>query len=244
MTGTIINIAAILVGSALGILLGSRLSEKLKQTVVSGLGLFTLALGISMFLETKNSLIVLGAILVGVLLGEWWRIEERLHSVGAWLETRFNQSDSVGDQEYNRDRFIRGFLTASLVFLVGPLAVLGSIQDGLSGDFRLLAVKSVLDGFAALAFASSLGIGVAFSALPTLIYQGGITLLAVQVQAITTNAMMVEMTATGGILLLAIAISSLLELKKIRSSNFLPALLLAPLTVWGLTILGVKLSLP
>ena len=244
MIGTLINVAAILVGSAAGIFLGSRLSDKLKQTVVSGVGLFTIALGISMFLETKNSLIVLGSMLVGAILGEWWRIEEGLHALGAWLESRFNRSNARNMNSTSQERFIRGFLTASLVFMVGPLAILGSIQDGLSGDYRLLAVKSVLDGFTSLAFASSLGLGVAFSALPTLVYQGAITLLAVQVQSVTNEAMMTEMTATGGVLLLAIAVSSLLELKKIRSSNFLPALLIAPLVVWVLNILGVRMTLP
>jgi uncharacterized protein len=245
MIGTLINVAAILVGSALGILLGGRLSDKLKQTVIAGLGLFTFALGISMFMETQNSLVVLGAVLVGAILGEWWHIEEGLHALGAWLETRFNRSQAgAGSNAASQERFIRGFLTASLVFLVGPLAILGSIQDGLSGDYRLLAVKSVLDGFASLAFASSLGIGVAFSALPTFVYQGLISLLAVQVQTVASKSMMTEMTATGGVLLLAIAVSSLLELKKIRSSNFLPALLVAPLVVWMLTILGVQLALP
>jgi hypothetical protein len=196
-----------------------------------------------MFLETQNSLIVLGAVLVGALLGEWWRIDDGLRALGAWLEARFNRFSSSGG-ESSRDRFIRGFLTASLVYLVGPLAILGSIQDGLSGDYQLLAVKSVLDGFASLAFASSLGIGVAFSALPILVYQGAITLLAAQVQAVTSNAMMTEMTAAGGVLLLAIAIGSLLEIKKIRASNFLPALIVAPLLVWILTTLGVPLTLP
>jgi hypothetical protein len=244
MTGTVLNVTAILVGSALGILLGSRLPERLKQTVIAGLGLFTLALGVSMFLETQNSLIVLGAVLIGALLGEWWRIEDRLHRLGSWLEERFNRTGRIGDIDSGRDRFIRGFLTASLVYCVGPLAILGSIQDGLSGDSKLLAVKSVLDGFASLAFASSLGVGVAFSALPTLVYQGGISLLASQVQAVTSEAMMTEMTATGGVVLMAIAISSLLDIKKIRASNFLPALLIAPLLVWVLTALGVRLTLP
>jgi uncharacterized membrane protein YqgA involved in biofilm formation len=244
MVGTLINVAAILFGSTLGIVLGGRLSEKLKQTVISGLGLFTFALGISMFLETQNALLVLGAVLVGAILGEWWRIEEGLHALGAWLESRFNRGQGGKSGENSQERFIRGFLTASLVFLVGPLAILGSIQDGLSGDYRLLAVKSVLDGFASLAFASSLGVGVAFSALPTLVYQGAITLLASQVQAVTSESMMTEMTATGGILLLAIAVSSLLELKKIRASNYLPALLVAPVAVWVLTAVGVSLALP
>jgi uncharacterized membrane protein YqgA involved in biofilm formation len=244
MTGTFINVAAILAGSGLGIVLGSKLPEKLKQTVIAGLGLFTLALGISMFLETHNALLVLGAVLIGALLGEWWRIEDGLHALGSWLETRFNRSGETDGKETGRDRFIRGFLTASLVYLVGPLAILGAIQDGLTGNYQLLAVKSVLDGFASLAFASSLGIGVAFSALPILVYQGAITLLAVQVQALTSDGMMTEMTATGGILLLAIAVSSLLELKKIRASNFLPGLLVAPLLVWLLTRLNIPVALP
>ena len=250
MTGTIINIIAILFGSTLGMLLGSRLPEKLKQTVVSGIGLFTLALGISMFLQTKNSLVVLGALLIGAILGEWMRIEERLTNLGSWLEARFNRSrgaaPSLGASgaQTAQERFVRGFLTASLIYLIGPLAILGAIQDGLKGDYQLLAVKSVLDGFTAVAFASSLGIGVAFSAVPILFYQGLISLLAAQVQAITTTAMMTEMTATGGVILLAIAISSLLEIKKIRAGNYLPALFVAPLIVWAMTALGIRLSLP
>jgi uncharacterized membrane protein YqgA involved in biofilm formation len=246
VTGTIINVVAILVGSALGILLGGRLPEKLKQTVVAGLGLFTLALGVQMFLKTQNSLVVLGSLVIGALLGEWWRVEDRLTGLGAWLEKRFNRSgeQEVENLQKSQERFIRGFLTASLVFAVGPIAILGSIQDGLTGDYKLLAVKSMLDGFASLAFASSLGIGVAFSALPILIYQGAISLLAVQVQMITTEAMMTEMTATGGVILIGIAISGLLELRKIRTGNYLPALLVAPIAVALLAVLGIKLSLP
>jgi len=245
MIGTLINVVAILVGSGLGLVMGSRLTANLKQTVVSGLGLFTLALGLSMFLKTTNSLVVLGSLLVGAILGEWLRIEDRLTGLGAFLEARFNRGAEAGDNpQSNQERFIRGFLTASLIYLVGPLSILGSIQDGLNGDYQLLAVKSVLDGFASLAFASSLGIGVAFSVLPTLVYQGAITLLATQVQAVTTSAMMTEMSATGGIILMALSVSSLLEIKKIRAGNYLPALVIAPLVVWGLTALGIRLSLP
>ena len=131
---------------------------------------------------------------------------------------------------------MRGFLTASLVFCVGPMTILGSIQDGLTGDYKLLAIKAVLDGFAALAFASSLGVGVLFSTLVILLYQGGLSLLAAQAQALITPAMMSEMTAVGGVLLLGIAISSLLEIKPIRVGNFLPALLIAPLIVAILTL--------
>jgi uncharacterized membrane protein YqgA involved in biofilm formation len=233
VTGTILNTISVLIGGTLGILFGARLPERLKQTVVSGMGLFTAAIGIQMFLKTENPLIVLGALLIGALLGEWWGIEDGLQNLGAWLEKRFSKND--GDS----NRFIRGFLTASLLFCVGPMTILGSIQDGLTGDYSLLAVKSVLDGFASLAFASTLGMGVLFSTVIILVYQGGISLLAAQLNAIVTPAMMNELTAAGGVILIGLAISSLLEIKQIRTGNFLPALAIAPLIVWILSILGI-----
>ena len=235
MTGTLINVATVLVGGALGLLFGSRLSEKLRQTVIAGLGLFTLAFGIKMFIETQNALIVLGSLLIGVVLGEWWQIEQALQNLGFWLEKRFNQSSVIP----NENRFVRGFLTASLVFCVGPMAILGSIQDGLTGNFETLLVKSILDGFAALAFASSLGSGVLFSALVVFVYQGSLTLLAGQVQNVVSEGMMTELSATGGVILLAIAVSNLLEILPIRSSNFLPALIIAPLLVALMSALGL-----
>ena len=131
---------------------------------------------------------------------------------------------------------MRGFMTASLLFCVGPVAILGSIQDGLTGDYSLLAVKSVLDGFASIAFASTLGIGVAFSSLMLLVYQGTISLMSAQLDAIVTASMMNELTATGGVLLIGIGISNLLEIKKIRVGNMLPALLVAPVIVWVLSL--------
>jgi hypothetical protein len=153
------------------------------------------------------------------------------------LEKKF-VSNTASDERIGKEihsdqsnRFIHGFLTASLVFGIGPMAILGSIQDGLTGDYNLLAIKSVLDGFASLAFASSLGVGVLFSSLVILVYQGGISLLAAQAQNIISAGMMNEMTAVGGILLLGIGISSLLELKPIRVGNFLPALAIAPLLI-------------
>jgi len=240
MTGTIINVIAILVGGILGTFLGSRLPERLRQTVMTGLGLFVLAIGIEMFLDTKNSLVVLGSLVFGILLGEWWQVEEGIRWLGRVLEKRIMpKNGSQDDHAARQDRFVRGFFTASLLFCVGPIAILGSIQDGLSGDYQLLVVKSVLDGFAALAFASSLGVGVIFSALPILLYQGGISLAAGQLRALVTEPMMVEMTATGGVILMAIAVSNLLEIKQIRAGNFLPALILAPLAVALLTALGI-----
>ena len=241
MTGTIINSIAIIVGGALGLFFGSRLPERLKSTVIAGMGLFTTAIGIQMFLKTENSLIVLGALLIGAILGEWGQIEDRMHSLGQILEKRFASAPSTASdsQVDSKPDFVRGFLTASLLFCVGPIAILGSIQDGLTGNFELLAVKSVLDGFASLAFASTLGIGVLFSSPVILIFQGGISLLAVQLNALVTTPMLNEMTATGGVILIGLAISSLLEIKKIRAGNFLPALAIAPLIVWILSLLGV-----
>src|SRR5690606_33168280 len=173
MIGTVINVAAVIVGSLLGMLFGARLPERLRQTVVAGLGLFTAAVGVQMFLNTKNSIIVVLSLLIGALLGEWWRVEDGLRNLGAFLEARFanqERSNDASEQDpsepgraVTEGRFIRGLLTASLVYCVGPMAILGSLQDGLTGDYQTLAIKSVLDGFASLAFASSLGIGVLFS---------------------------------------------------------------------------------
>ncbi len=240
MTGTLLNIATVLIGSLLGVLLGGRLNDSVRETVLRGLGLITVAIGLQMALQTANMLIVLGAVLVGGLLGEWWGIEAGLNRAGAWLEARFNRRSGAE----NSPRFIRGFVTASLLFCVGPMTILGSIQDGLSGDYRLLAIKAMLDGFASLAFASSLGIGVAFSALVILFYQGGLSLLAAQVQTLLTPPMIAEMTATGGVLILGLGISTLLEIKPIRVGNFLPALVIAPLVVWALTVLGLPIAPP
>ena len=232
MTGTFINFAAIIVGSLLGILFGSRLSDNLKNTVVSGMGLFTTAVGLQMFLKTENALIVLGALILGAILGEWWGVEDGLQNLGVWLEKKVS-----GSSEGGSSHFVRGFLVSSVLYCTGPMAVLGSISDGLKGDYLTLSIKSVLDGFLSIAFASTLGIGVAFSALPVFAYQGSISLLASQLNAIVNTSMMNEMTATGGVLLMGIGISSLLELKRIRVGNFLPALAIAPIIVYALSLI-------
>jgi len=232
MIGTLINVAAILIGGSLGLLFGGRLPDRLKSTVIAGMGLFTAVTGIKMFMETQNSLIVLGSLVIGALLGEWWKIEDGLQRLGEILEKRFSPSGNESGRFAPSGDFVRGFMTASLLFCIGPIAILGSIQAGLKGDISLLVIKSVLDGFAAMAFASTLGVGVLFSAAMILVYQGAITLLAAQLNSIVTKPMMAELTATGGVLLLGIAISTLLEIKKIRVGNFLPALVLAPVIVW------------
>ena len=236
--GTILNIIMILVGGALGLAFGSRLPERVRETVLGGLGLFTIAIGLQMTTQSQNMLIVLVSLLVGGVLGEWINIEAALKRLGAWLEKRFASEASgvsgVSGEGSSGGKFIKGFVTASLIFNIGPMAILGSIRDGLSGDIQLLAIKSVLDGFAALAFAALLGVGVMFSALTVGVYQGIITLLAAQAQAVLTEPMIAEMTATGGVLIMGIGVSSLLELKPIRVGNFLPALAIAPMVVAAL----------
>ena len=240
MIGAFINVAAILIGGMIGITFGARIPERVKETVVAGMGLFTAAMGLQMFLKTQNSLVVLGALVIGTLLGEWLGIENRLHALGQFLEQRFARDDTPDAS----NRFIRGFLTASLLYCIGPLAIVGSINDGLTGDYSLIAIKSTLDGFASIAFASSLGIGVLFSAVPVFIVQGGISLTAMQlghfmsISAAATDPKVLELTATGGIILLGLSFSRLLELKPIRVGNMLPALIVAPLIVWGLSRLA------
>jgi len=236
MTGTILNIVAVLIGGGLGTFVGARLPARVQETVIWILGLFVIALGIKLTLQSQNALITLGSALVGGLLGEWWNLDSRLRRLGAWLEARFARS---GNTEATA-RFIKGFVSASLIFCVGPLTILGSIQDGLTGNYQLLAVKSLLDGFAALAFSASLGVGVLFSTLVILVYQGGLSLLAAQAQSVLTTPMINEMTAVGGLLIMAIGFGSLLEMRPIRVANYLPALVIAPLIVVGLHAYGVS----
>jgi uncharacterized membrane protein YqgA involved in biofilm formation len=236
MTGTLINIFTVLVGGGFGLVLGARLPERLRSTVLAGLGLFTVAFGVRLSLESEQPLIVVASLLFGALIGEWIGVEDGLTRLGTWLEGRFGGGGS------GQTTFVRGFMIASVLFCVGPMTILGSIQDGLTGDYELLAVKSVLDGFAALAFASTLGFGVLFSTIVILTYQGGISLLAAQAQAVLTDSMIIEMTAAGGIIILGLGISSLLQIKRIRTGNLLPALFLAPLIVKIVAVVSPLLS--
>jgi uncharacterized membrane protein YqgA involved in biofilm formation len=242
MTGTLINVATVLAGGTLGTVMGNRLPDKTRETVMNGLGLVTITVGLSMALKTQNVLIVMFSVLFGGILGEWWGIEAALEGAGAALQRRFGSLDqSAGHASPSVPRFIQGFVTASLVFCVGPMTVLGSIQDGLSGDYQLLAIKSMLDGFAALAFASSLGVGVLFSAVTVLVYQGALTLTAGLAQRLLTEPMITEMTATGGVLIMGIGLI-LLDLKRVRVGNFLPALVIAPIIVAALTALHIPIT--
>jgi len=238
-TGTIINVITVLVGGTLGTLLGARLPERMRETIMHALGLLTIVIGVQLSLETGNILIVLGSLLVGGLIGELLHIERGIDQVGQWIEKRTGGADGPAGagSAVGGTRFSHAFLTASLVFCVGPMTILGSIQDGLTGDYTLLAVKSTMDGFAALAFSSTLGPGVIFSALTVLLYQGGLTLGAGWADAMLSDPMVAEMTATGGVLMLALGLG-LLQVKKIRAGNLLPSIVIAPLIVAVVNWLG------
>jgi len=241
-TGTVINVVTVLLGGTLGTLLGNRLPEKMRETIMHALGLLTMVIGFQLSLETNNILIVLGSLLLGGLLGELAGIEWGIDQMGRWLEKRTGGRPTEPEPSQPPARpgattFSHAFLTASLLFCVGPMTILGSIQDGLTGDYTLLAVKSTMDGFASLAFASTLGPGVIFSALTVLVYQGALTLGAGWADAVLTDAMVAEMTATGGVLMLALGLG-LLQVKRIRAGNLLPAIAIAPVIVALVSLLG------
>lgn len=238
--GTVVNVVAIIVGAALGVLMGNRISEKTRTLMTDVLGAITLIGAASAITELWNEdflssvpdgfpiLIVLGALLLGGLVGSALKIEERLANWGLQLKRRFDKnSDSP---------FVEGFVTASLIFVIGPLAILGSISDGMSTGIDQLALKSTLDFFAALAFAAALGWGVALSALPVGIYQGIWTGIGFVLGSILSSYQVSAMTATGGVLLLGIGLK-LLGIKNIAIGNLLPSLALAPLLALAINLL-------
>ena len=234
-SGTLLNMAAILVGSGLGVALSGRLPERTRTTVTDALGLVTLvigglnltALGDPAFRAAVTDdgplLVVLGALLVGGIAGSLLRLEQRLEDAGGWLQRRLLKQ-GAGPA---RARFVEGFVDASLVFVIGPLAVLGALSDGLGRGIEQLALKSVLDGFASLAFAASLGWGVAASALSVGVVQGLLTLLGALLGGLLPAALVAAVTATGGVLLLGVGLR-LLAIKAVPVGDMLPALIAAP----------------
>lgn len=229
LKGTLINTVAIVAGTLIGVLAGQKYPEKMKDTVMNGLGLVTSIIGISMALETENILFPLSGIAFSAIIGEWLNIEKWVSNLGAALEKRFGgQSQGL---------FAKGFVSATLLFCIGPMAIIGGIQDGLTGDYRTLAAKAAIDGFTSIAFASSLGFGVGFSALPVFVYQGAITLGAGFFDRVFTEQMITEMSAAGGLLLFAIGLG-LLEIKKIRVANLLPAVFLTPAICYLIQLVG------
>jgi uncharacterized membrane protein YqgA involved in biofilm formation len=234
-TGTLLNMAAVLVGSGLGVALGGRLPERTRTTVTDALGLVTLVIGALNVAALRDEallaavggsaglLIVLGALLVGGIVGSLLGLEARLEGAGAWLQRRLTSEGSSAA----RERFVEGYVSASLVFVVGPLAVLGSLSDGLGRGIDQLALKSTLDGFASLAFAASLGWGVAAAALSVGVVQGLLTLLGAALGGLLAASYVAAVTATGGVLLLGVGLR-LLDIKPVAVGDLLPALVAAP----------------
>ncbi len=236
--GTIVNVATVLFGATIGVLLGNRLPVRTRDLVTDALGLVTLLIaGTSAMAvldddladqvgDSAPMLIVLGALLIGGIAGSLLRLEQRVESLGGWLQTRL--SGEGGSVE--RHRFIEGFVVSSLVFCTGPLTILGSLNDGLGNGADQLFLKSALDGFAAIAFAASFGWGVAASALTVVVVQGGLTLVGLGLGDVLPDAHLAAITATGGLLLVGVALR-LLRIREIPVADLLPALLVAPLLV-------------
>ncbi|HLL41105.1 MAG TPA: DUF554 domain-containing protein [Rubrobacteraceae bacterium] len=221
MTGTAINVLAVLVGGGVGTIVGSRLPEGMRRTAMQAIGIVTLLIGIQNFLEFDNPLVPLVSVILGLVIGEAIAIDGALKRLGGYLEKRLSKGESPVS---------RAFVTTSLLFCVGPLTVLGSLEDGLTGDYSLLALKSALDLVAALSFASVLGWGVLLSAGTVLVVQGTLTLSAGLLEEVVTEPMVLAMTATGGVLILGLGII-LLEIKEVKVANMLPALLVAPVLI-------------
>ena len=230
LSGTLLNVATVMLGTTIGLLAGARVPRRMQESLTTGLGFFTLVIGLSMALRIftdpaarpGDELAVLAGLLVGVAVGELLHLHDGLESVGAWFQRRLSRGEG------EPSRIAEGFVTASLVFCVGPLTILGSIQNGLTGDITLLATKSLLDGVASIAFAAALGPGVYLSGLTVLVVQGLIAAGAFLLADVMDAPTILALTATGGLILLGVAMR-LLELKAVRVANFLPALLLAPI---------------
>jgi len=231
LSGTLLNVATVLAGTTMGLLAGSRVPSRMQESLTTALGFFTLVISISMALPIFTSpdarpgddLAVLAGLLLGVAVGELLRLQDGLEGIGAWFERRLARDESGS-------RIAHAFVTASLVFCVGPLTILGSLENGLSGDVALLATKSLLDGVASIAFAAALGAGVYLSAITVLLVQGGIAAFAFLLRDVMDAPTILAVTAAGGLVLLGVSLR-LLELKQVRVANFLPALLLAPLFI-------------
>jgi uncharacterized membrane protein YqgA involved in biofilm formation len=241
VAGTILNMITVAIGTTLGLFIGHRLSQKIQESVVTGLGLVTLYVGIDSAGQTGNVIIPLISVVIGAIIGELLDIEHWLEQVADWLRSRF-AGGTGEDDSAARTRFVNGFITASLVFCIGPLTFLGSIQDGmgLPQGFQQLAIKSVLDMFAGMAFAASFGIGVSFSIVTILVLQGGLALAGSLFGQFMSVPMVDEMTAVGGLLLVGLGLV-LLDVKRPRIANFLPALVIAPLMVAVAEALGINI---
>ena len=218
MKGTLVNTVAVLVGSGLGVLLKTGLAEKYKETVMQTLGLAVGIIGIKMALASENFIMVILSLVIGAIMGEYFTLNKKIDNLGQKLTAKCGEK--YGDVGV-------GFVTASLIYCIGAMAIVGALQDGINGDAGILYAKALLDGISAIVFAATLGIGVSLSALSILVYQGSITLLAGVLQPLLIPAVITEITATGGVLIIAIALS-MLNILKIRIANLLPSFTICP----------------
>ena len=216
MEGTLINAGAIIIGSIIGLIIHSRLPKRIITITFQGIGLFTLFLGFTMATKNSNLLIMIFSIVLGSIIGELIDIDKFMNRFSAWLKNKIKSKN---------DKFSEGFITAFLLFCMGSLTILGAIEEGLGGVPNLLLAKSVLDGFSSIALSASLGIGVIFSVIPLLIYQGGLTLFASSLQNLFNEILINELTAVGGLLLIGLGIN-ILEIKKFKILNMLPSLVI------------------
>jgi len=217
LKGTLVNASTVLVGSLIGMGAGRFLSQGIRTILMQALGLAVMVIGIKMALTGENAIAAVGCLLLGGLTGELLRIEDGIEYIGTRLKDRFHSESAT---------FVEGFVTATILYLTGAMTIVGSIQDGTVGDATTLYLKSLLDGFASVVLASSLGVGVAFSALSVLLVQGGLTLLASQLAFLKEPAVLASITAVGGMIILGIGIN-LLEIKRLKVGNLVPALIYA-----------------
>jgi uncharacterized membrane protein YqgA involved in biofilm formation len=221
LTGTIVNVAAISAGALIGRYAGRFIPDKIRRTVMAGLGLTVLLIGLQLALKSSRPMIVIGSLLLGGVIGELLQIEARLDSFGVWLQSRFARAGNIAE----------GFVAASLLYCVGAMAIMGALQDGIGNTPTILYAKAALDGVASIALASTLGIGVLFSALPVAIYQGCITIAAESATSLLTDTVVLEMNAVGGLLIVAIGLD-LIGIKRLPVGNMLPSVFVAVGLVW------------
>ncbi|MFJ8070670.1 DUF554 domain-containing protein [Peribacillus sp. NPDC096447] len=225
LLGALVNGACILIGSILGRFL-QRIPEKIKETVMNGIGLAVMVLGLQMGFKSDNFLVVILSIVGGAVLGEWMNLEARLNSLGNWLERRMKAKEGTSISQ--------GFVTATLIFGIGAMAIIGALDSGIRNDHDVLITKAIIDGFTALVLASTLGIGVLFSAFPIILYEGLMAIFSRQINTMIPTALMdsfiLEMTATGGVMILAIGLN-IIGVTKIRVANLLPGIMITAILV-------------
>ena len=233
MTATFINMALVLLGGAIGLIFKNKINENFSKSLVCALGLCVLVIGIQSAVKTENMILVIISIIIGTLTGEYLNIEGRLYGLGESLKNKFGKGESS-------KTFAEGFLSSSLLFCVGSMAVMGSMEAGINGDYSIIISKSIIDGITAISLAAALGMGVLFSAFAILIYQGGITIISMYLGSFMSPVMITEMSAVGGILIIALSLN-MLGIAKTKPGNMLPAILVPiiyyPLSNWILSLI-------